>query len=83
MAEKLGVNIRYGNMPSRVVAAYNLKRLVNEAAVFITGARLFPLLRSRGSCLAPWFGQLVICNDGRVMLCCSANYVVGNLNRES
>lgn len=83
MAAKLGVNIRYGNMPSRVVAAYNLKRLANEATVFITGKRLFPLLRSRGSCLAPWFGQLVICNDGRVMLCCSANYVLGNLNHES
>jgi MoaA/NifB/PqqE/SkfB family radical SAM enzyme len=83
IAAQLGVNIRYGTMPSRADAAYNLKRLVNEAAVFMTGERLFPLLRNPGSCLAPWFGQLVIRNDGRVRLCCSANYFLGNLNYES
>jgi len=83
IAAKLGVNVRYGSMPSRVAAAYNLKRLVNEATVFMTGERLFPLLRSPGSCLAPWFGQLVIRDDGRVILCCSANYLLGNVNYES
>jgi MoaA/NifB/PqqE/SkfB family radical SAM enzyme len=82
-AAQLGVNIQYGNMPSRVVAAYNVKRLVNEATVLMTGQRLFPLFRSRGSCLAPWFGQLVIRQDGRVILCCSANSVLGDLNKES
>jgi len=83
MAAQLGVNIRYGNMPSQVVTAYNLKLVVNFATVFMTGQKLFPLFRNRGSCLAPWFGQLVIRNDGRVILCCSTNYGLGDLNHES
>lgn len=83
MAAQLGVNIKYGSMPSRVVPAYNLKLLVNEATVFMTGKKLFPFFRNHGSCLAPWFGQLIIRNDGRVILCCSANCVLGNLNHKS
>jgi hypothetical protein len=83
MAAQLGVSIKYGTMPSRVVAAYNLKRLANEATAFVTGKKLFPLWQSRGSCLAPWFGQLVIRQSGRVILCCSANYVLGDLNRQT
>lgn len=83
VAAKLGVNIRHGNMPSRVPAAYNLKRLVNEGSALMTGKKLFPLLKNRGSCLAPWFGQLIIGIDGSVRLCCSANYVLGNLHQAS
>ena len=83
VAAKLGVNIRSGNMPSRVAAAYNLKRLVNEASTLATGRKLFPLIKNRGSCLAPWFGQLIVGIDGSVTLCCSANYVLGNLHQAS
>ena len=83
VAAKLGVNIRSGNMPSRVAAAYNLKRLVNEASTLVAGRRLFPLVKQRGSCLAPWFGQPIIGIDGSVTLCCSANYVLGNLHQAS
>jgi MoaA/NifB/PqqE/SkfB family radical SAM enzyme len=83
IAGELGVNIRYGNMPSRVVAAYNLKRLVNEATSFLAGKRLFPLFKGKGSCLAPWFGQLIIRDTGWVKLCCAANCWLGNLHRES
>jgi len=83
VAAQLGINIRHGNMPSRVAATDNLKRLINEATGLMMGTNLFPLAKSRGSCLAPWFGQLVIGIDGSVVLCCSSSYVLGNLNQAS
>jgi radical SAM protein with 4Fe4S-binding SPASM domain len=83
VAKQLGVNIRRGTMPSRVASAYNVKRLVNEATDLMLGKKLFPLRKQQGSCLAPWFGQLVIRLDGSVILCCSTTYVLGNLNEAS
>jgi radical SAM protein with 4Fe4S-binding SPASM domain len=66
-----------------MAVAYNLKRLVNEASSLVMGKRVFPLVKNRGSCLAPWFGQLIIRIDGTVNLCCSANYKLGNLHQAS
>jgi radical SAM protein with 4Fe4S-binding SPASM domain len=83
VAKQLGVHIRGGTVPSRVVSSYQVKRLVNEAIDLMTGKKLFPLLKQHGSCMAPWFGQLVIRIDGSVILCCSTNYVLGNLNEAS
>jgi radical SAM protein with 4Fe4S-binding SPASM domain len=45
--------------------------------------KIFPLLKKKGNCLAPWAGEAFIEQDGRVTLCCSSDYVLGNLNHES
>lgn len=83
LADKLGINIRYGTMPASVGKNYNAKIITNNIINYLSGKNVFPLFRNKGSCLAPWFGQLMISQNGNVRLCCVSTYWLGNLNKSS
>ncbi len=80
LADELGLNIGWGSMPTRIFEGYNWKNTVNSASNFLAGRNLFPLQPRKGACLAPWFGQLLVRQSGKVSLCCGApQYVLGDL----
>jgi MoaA/NifB/PqqE/SkfB family radical SAM enzyme len=83
LANKLGLNIRYGTMPSALGNNYNGKVIINNITNFLSGKNVFPLFRNKGSCLAPWFGQPIISQNGNVRLCCASPYSLGNLHQSS
>jgi MoaA/NifB/PqqE/SkfB family radical SAM enzyme len=83
LADKLGLNIRYGTMPSAIGNNYNGKILINNITNFLSGKNVLPLYSNKGTCLAPWFGQLIINQNGNVRLCCASPYSLGNLNKAS
>jgi MoaA/NifB/PqqE/SkfB family radical SAM enzyme len=55
----------------------------NNISNFLSGKNVFPLFRNKGSCLAPWFGQPIISQNGNVRLCCASPYSLGNLHQSS
>lgn len=83
LSDKFGINIRYGSMPASVGINYNKKIIINNIINYFSGKNVLPLFRNKGSCLAPWFGQLIISQDGNVRLCCASTYSLGNLNQSS
>lgn len=84
VGKELGLNIGWGTMPTKLFQGYNWKSTVNSASRSLTGRNLFPLQLRKGACLAPWFGQLLVRQSGKVSLCCAApQYVLGNLNEHS
>jgi MoaA/NifB/PqqE/SkfB family radical SAM enzyme len=83
LAAQLGLNIRYGTMPSAIGNNYNGKLLINNITNYLSGKNVFPLVRNKGTCLAPWFGQLIINQNGNVRLCCASPYSLGNLHQAS
>lgn len=81
LGRELGLSIGWGSMPTRLYEGYNWKSTVNSLSRGIAGRNVFPLKLRKGSCLAPWFGQLLVRQSGKVSLCCLApQYVLGNLH---
>ncbi len=82
-ADALGIKIGVGSMqyaarnrtPSGEMLRSYQKRIVPDWD-------LFPLVKRKGTCLAPWAGQVQINQDGDVNLCCSAKYKLGNLYKQ-
>ena len=80
LARELGITIESGSMEA-------MARLRAPAKVFANhlfqkvfpGKSVFPLVKRRGACMAPWTGQVHVHQDGDVQLCCSTNYSLGNL----
>lgn len=84
LGKELGLNIGWGTMPKSLFGGYNWKNTVNSASKAITGRNVFPINLRKGSCMAPWFGQLLVRQSGKVSLCCAApQYVLGNLQENS
>lgn len=81
LAERLGIKIQAGTMTSAAISINTIGEFIN----MVTGrllpeAKLFPIKAKKGVCIMPWFGQLIIGQDGNVNLCCGTAYSLGNLN---
>lgn len=80
LSEELGINIGWGTMPTRMGQGYNPLQTMNTVAREVFKTNIFPLSRPAGRCLAPWFGQPIVRQNGNVTMCCAAPfYVIGNL----
>ena len=84
LGKELGLSIGWGTMPTKLFQGYNWKNTCNSASRALCGRNVFPLKLRKGACLAPWFGQLLVRQSGKVSLCCAApQYVLGNLKENS
>jgi len=80
LAHELGITIEVGSMESAARQRVPVKILANQVFRKVFPEKnLFPLLKRKGTCMAPWSGQVHIAQDGDVQLCCSTNYSLGNL----
>lgn len=82
-AEQLGINIGSGSMKHWAGLNAGLRDVTNRFSNKVIKQNIFPLTRPKGSCLAPWTGQVQIEQNGDVGLCCSVKHVIGNLYKQS
>jgi radical SAM protein with 4Fe4S-binding SPASM domain len=84
LSNELGITVEFGSFHNRTEGPHPnpVKEIVNTITTGLYGNGLFPLIRVKGACLAPWIGQLVVNQKGDVRLCCATTYTLGNL-RES
>jgi radical SAM protein with 4Fe4S-binding SPASM domain len=81
LAERLDIKIEAGTMLSAAINLNTAGEFVNDVTErLLTGAKLFPIKAKKGVCIMPWFGQLMIGQDGNINLCCGTTYSLGNLN---
>jgi len=83
LANKLGIKIEFGSIESHKGGQHPLREMMNSATAGLFGRGVFPLLGIPGSCLAPWFGQLVVNQKGDVRLCCATTHTLGNLKEST
>jgi MoaA/NifB/PqqE/SkfB family radical SAM enzyme len=83
LSAKLGIKVEFGTFFSDGEDGRAVRGAINAATSRWLGKGLFPLFRSRGACMAPWFGQLRVSQTGDVKLCCATDYSVGNLTRST
>jgi len=83
IASKLGIVIEPSSMV-RGVDHHFLAQFLNKCSSKLLGGRkIFPFSRRKGTCLAPWFGQMLVNQEGDVNLCCASPYRLGNINDNS
>jgi MoaA/NifB/PqqE/SkfB family radical SAM enzyme len=81
LAEELNINIEVGSMGSSVKKPYFSQELINRLTKkLLFGKKFLPLKKRKGMCVAPWFGQIIISQNGDVKLCCSYDTPIGNIN---
>ncbi len=83
LAEELGIKIEFGSIFSSSKNIYPLKDIFHSTTAALFSRGVLPLFRTKGVCVAPWFGQMVINQKGNVRLCCNASFSLGNLNDSS
>lgn len=80
LAEKLNITIEAGTMLSDAKNLSTAAEFVNNlTGRLLHETKIFPIRTRKGVCIMPWFGQLIICQDGNVYLCCGTSYHLGNL----
>ncbi|GAA0856476.1 radical SAM protein [Aliiglaciecola litoralis] len=82
-AAKLGINIGSGSMNYWSGVNAGLRDVANRFSNKIVKQNIFPISRPRGSCLAPWTGQIQVEQNGDIGLCCSVKHVIGNIYKQS
>jgi MoaA/NifB/PqqE/SkfB family radical SAM enzyme len=83
-AKSLGISLQVGSMEWNAKHAAPIKRVANKISErLVKDLSVFPILKQKGDCMAPWMGQCQVTVEGDVRLCCSANYVLGNLHEHS
>ncbi|MFC2166798.1 radical SAM/SPASM domain-containing protein [Acidobacteriota bacterium] len=80
LSNKLDIKIEYSSILPKGIDMHPLLSMVNTVSTKMFPNNIFPLTRIRGSCMAPWFGQLIVNLKGDVKLCCSSSYILGSLN---
>jgi MoaA/NifB/PqqE/SkfB family radical SAM enzyme len=81
LAKDLGIKIEVGSMESSAKKPYFIPELINKVTnKLLFGKKFLPLKKRKGMCVVPWFGQLIISQNGDVKLCCSYDAPIGNIN---
>ncbi|MHC1745066.1 MAG: SPASM domain-containing protein [Syntrophobacteraceae bacterium] len=83
LCDELGLKIEPGSLSASPSNHHPMLESLNNLMLPLFGNNLFPLRKTRGFCLAPWIGQLVVNLEGNVRLCCSTTYSLGNLRRST
>ena len=81
IAERLNIKVFYSkeiDIESTVHIFFH--KLIN---FILKGKPPYLSKKRKGICLAPWAGETIISLDGTVRLCCSSNYVLGNLKKDT
>ncbi len=83
LSANLGIKVAFGTFFSDGENGRRVRGAINAATSRLLGRGFFPLSKTKGVCVAPWFGQLRVAQTGDVKLCCATDYSVGNLNRST
>lgn len=84
LAGDLGITIEAGSMEYDAANVGLVRDVLGRANRRFFG-NLLPIFPRRfgGFCVVPWIGQLIVCQDGSVNMCCSTTNYLGNLNDSS
>lgn len=83
MADEFGIKIELGSMDYMKTRDYPIKDKLNGLSKRILKNYVFPIIRNKGTCVAPWLGQLRISQNGDVRLCCGTPFIVGNIENST
>jgi radical SAM protein with 4Fe4S-binding SPASM domain len=84
LARELDIKIEVGTMAFSQKKDFFIQKIINKITEkMLFEAVSFPLGRRKSMCVVPWFGQLIISQDGNVRLCCSSNCSLGNINNST
>ena len=80
LASKLGITIEYGSMYQFQQENFNIiGDFANKVTNQLFNRQILPLVSKRGSCVVPWYGQLIVTIEGDVKMCVKSPYTLGNL----
>lgn len=61
----------------------HIETLAKKLDIEVESDGMESVMRTRGGiCLAPWAGEVQIGQNGDVKLCCSSNYIIGNIYKQ-
>jgi len=84
LASELGITIEHGSMNQFQNSDVNLMGdFINKASRKFFHQQILPLIPKKGSCIIPWYGQLIVTIEGDVKMCVQSSAHLGNLYENS